>query len=82
MDFDYLQPNIPAAVTARGPAAHRAMREVEVKERARLYKGLGYDQEYAVRRCLAKLAWGYEIGGVKAPVDEADVRRLVAEGWR
>ena len=56
MDFDYLQPNIPAAVTSRGPAAHRAMRESEVRERARLYRGLGHDQEYAVRRCLAKLA--------------------------
>jgi hypothetical protein len=81
MPFDYLKPNIPADVTARGPAAHKAMREVEVRDRARLFKRLGYDQEYAVARCLAKLAAGYEIGGV-SPLDEVDVRRLVSEGWR
>ena len=79
--FDWLTPSIPAAVTSRGPSSHRAMREVEMRDRARLFRKLGYDQDYAVKRCMAKLAWGYEVTG-HAPIDEADVRRLVAEGWK
>ena len=81
MPFPWLDSKVPASVRARGPAEHKRMHEDEIRQRATLYRRLGRDQATAAARCLAHLAWGYDLVG-KAPLTEKAVRALVAQVYR
>ena len=76
MSFDYLVSKIPDQVRKRAPASNKRMHEEEIRYRAALYRRLGRDKDTAVQRCLAHLAWTYEIAG-KSPVSDREVKALV-----
>lgn len=81
MPFDWLQSPAPAVIASRGGAARKRMTEDEVRARAGLLRRLGRDQAQATRRCLANLAWGYELAG-KRPLTDNEVKALVAAVYR
>ena len=81
MDPTWLTSDIPASVIAAEPARRRTMHADEVRYRARLYRGLGYDKDFAVFRCAGNLSWAYEAGG-KCPLTKADITKLVGEIYR
>lgn len=78
MPFDWMHPEVPDAVRARSPGARRAMVEDDVKTRAGLLQRLGYDANYAVKRCTGNLSWGYELRGA-SPLGEEEIRSLVQQ---
>lgn len=81
MPFDWLVPDVPAAVQALGPARLRAQHAGEVRARATLLRRLGYDQAFATWRCQRNLAWGYELAG-PPPLDAEAVAATVGEVYR
>lgn len=78
MPFDWMHPEVPDAVRARSPGARRTMLEDDVKARAGLLARLGYDADYAVKRCSGNQAWGFEMSG-SAPLSETEIRSLVQQ---
>lgn len=81
MPFDWLVPDVPASVRARGPERLKAQHTDEVRVRAALLRRLGYDEAFATWRCQRNLAWGYERAG-EAPLTAAQVAEVVAEVYR
>ena len=49
----------------------------DVRARAELLHRLGYDQAYALHRCLGNVAWAFSKQG-KPPLSPAQVRKIVA----
>ena len=75
-EFEWLVPNIPAAVRERYAPARATMYAREVRQQASLLKGLGYDRTHALLRCQGNRAWGDE-AGVTAPLTTEDIIAIV-----
>ena len=75
MRFDWM--NSPAKnPQQRDPASRAQALRHEVRERAGLFKRMGYPKAHAIHRCLGNIAWAYAQAG-KPPVSAAEVRRIV-----
>lgn len=78
MPFDWLHPNVPAAVRARDPENRRQQCESDIRTRAGLLQRLGRDQATALHRCLGNMSWGYELSG-QPPLSEDEVRAVIQD---
>jgi hypothetical protein len=76
--FDWMDAEAPEATRDRGTEMRLATYAEEVRIRASLLKRLGYDQDYALHRCMGNIGWAYEMGGTP-PLNRAEVKRLVGE---
>ena len=78
MPFDWMY-TTPAAGRAQQDAQGReAALSEEIRQRAGLFRRLGYVRAHAIHRCLGNIAWAYSEAGTP-PLSAADVRQIVAE---
>ena len=78
MPFDWMQTTSGTASAKDAKAGRTAALSAEVRERAGLFRRLGYARAHAVHRCLGNIAWAYSKSG-KPPVTAAQVRKIVDE---
>ena len=76
MPFDWMHTEVPSLVVDRNQRKRRAMHEAEIRNRASLLLRLGYDQAYAVRRCMGNQVWSFDTRGV-APLTNEEVSGIV-----
>ena len=81
MPFDWMHPTLPEAVRRRFPERRKAMHVAEIEERAALLQRLRWPRAHAERRCLANLAWDFEVVGTP-PVETTEVQALVEAVYR
>ena len=75
MPFDWLHPKVGRPRSSA--AAREEVYRQELKERAALLYRLGFSGAQAKERLAARVAWDYEVGSAKAPVNAAEVATLV-----
>ena len=81
MSFDWMQTTTANGQSSGASARRTEVLSDEIRERAGLFRRLGYPRAHAVHRCLGNIAWAYSEAG-KPPISAAEVRRIVDDVYR